>query len=316
MLVLIVGDYYVSKWAKMSKGGVDFYSGRMDQRRALRDALVGLNNARTSDQKVANLMRRYLEDGKVPNFPKAKNPPTRATIQRMRVAANEELDRAHASTIGPLYNFLCVCEELTSSLYNRTVRIHSAHKLAPLLEAVQHNMGAVDGPLDNRKLKSLEGTFYLFRKAWTSPYAESYVRCVLRFDWVGDALFYSEEQKFFDTVEKLPTDELDNGIVVPFGMNVVLLGRGQDKDLLKFFSFHDFTPYPDGHQHVHRMSGNFIAVYSKGPHPGFGAYARRVEEEEGEPTCAFYAPGELDEETIFRITNASIGGPSTVGWRK
>lgn len=176
-----------------------------------------------------------------------------------------------------------------------------------MFDMFQRSIGATDGPLNNAKLKSLEGDFYLYRKAWTSPYADTYVRCVLSFEQVGEAMFYTETQKFFDTVEGLPTDEVDEGIVLPFGMNVVLIGRGTEKDLMKFFSFHDFTTYPDGHQHVHRMSGNFVAVYSKGPHPGFGAFARRVTEEDGVPTAAFYGPGELDEDTIARIKQASSG---------
>lgn len=301
----------------MSRDRAISFSGDNEQRLAVKRALEELHDAGFSDQYIADVLGSDVAAGRVAGVRQStRSPVSRPTIQRIRKATPDSLLNVRTRQMAALYAFLRQSEEFETELSAKIDSIRSTHSLAPLLDAVQQHMGATDGPLDNRKLKSLEGAFYLFRKAWTSPYAESYVRCVLRFDWVGDALFYSEEQKFFDTVEKLPTDELDNGIVVPFGMNVVLLGRGQDKDLLKFFSFHDFTPYPDGHQHVHRMSGNFIAVYSKGPHPGFGAYARRVEEEEGEPTCAFYAPGELDEETIFRITNASIGGPSTVGWRK
>jgi hypothetical protein len=202
-----------------------------------------------------------------------------------------------------LYTFLCNCPELKSSLLDETARIHSAHELAPLLENLQRNMGAVDGPLNNKKMKSLEGIYYLYRKAWTSPKSPTYVRCILRFEWVGDALFYFEEQEYFDSITKLPVNETDQGLVLPFGMNVVLLGKGQKKDLLKFFSFHDFSPYPDGHQHVYSMSGNFIAVYSKGPHPGFRAFAQRIDLEEisGEPETKFYVDGELSEEILRHL---------------
>lgn len=206
-----------------------------------------------------------------------------------------------------MYYFLQQSAELRTELYSDGKPIRSSHEYAPLLDVFQRALGALDGPLSIEKLKSLSGAFYLYRKAWTSPYADSYVRCVLRFEWIGEALFYTEEQKFYDSVEKLPVDETDEGIVIPFGMNVALLGRGTEKDLLKFFSLHDFTPYPDGHQHVHRMSGNFIAIYGKGPHPGFGAFARRVEESEGEPTCAFFEPGALDDDTVWRIKQATEG---------
>lgn len=56
---------------------------------------------------------------------------------------------------------------------------------------------------------------------------------------------------------------------MPFGMNAMMIARSNNKDLMKFFSLHDFTLYPDGHLSVHAMSGNCIAVYGKGPHLGF-----------------------------------------------
>lgn len=284
----------------MSKSDVEFYTGRTDQRRALRDTLIDLHGVQASDQKIANLLRDYLEEGKVPRYPKAKNAPTRATIRRIRVATDGELDRAHTSTLGPLYNFLCVCEELPSKLYNRAVRIHSGHKLAPLLEALEQLVGATDGPLTNAKMKSLEGEYYLYRGCWTSPDIDAHIRSIIRFEWVGDAMFYTEEQTFHDTIEDLPVRELDTGLVFPFGLNVVLLGRGGDKDLLKFFSIDDFSTYPDGIQRVHTFSGNFIAVYGKGEHPGYKAYAKRVPAGET-PECRFYAPGELDETIVNHL---------------
>jgi len=192
------------------------------------------------------------------------------------------------ATVGMIYNFLCHCEELQTDLYDETVRIQSAHRLAPLLERLQQDVGANDGPLTNVKLKSLEGVYHLYSRAWTTPNEEAYTQSVLRFDWVGDALFYTEEQRFFDTVSKVPVDEVHHGIVMPFGMNAVLVGRGDSKDLLKFFSFHDFNPYPDGHLPVHVMTGNFISVYSKGPHPGCRAYAIRIETEEAESKFLMY----------------------------
>lgn len=278
------------------------FDGTREQRRALRAALKELNAKRISDERIAILLERDVTQGRIPGFQQnSVAPVTRPTIQRIRTADDEALFNVRPSTAGVLYNFLTQSEELRTSLFDSSVKVHSEHTLAPLLEALKHHVGATEGPLNNPKMKSLKGNFYLYRKAWTSFDADTYVRCVLSFDWVGDALFYSEEQKFYDTVAQLPVDEKDHGLVLPYGMNVILMGKGERKDLLKFFSFHDFTPYPDGHQKVHAMSGNFIAVYSKGPHPGFQAFARRVPDDE-EPIPKFYAEGELDETIRNRLT--------------
>ena len=300
-------DYWRSAGKQMSKknqNGVARYDGGLNQRQKIRAALTELNTLDESDQRITDLLQGYIEDDKVPGYAaKTTKGLSRATINRIRLADDEELSAIRRPTIALLYTFLCHCPELKSSLLDETVRVHSAHELAPLLENLQRSMGATDGPLNNQKMKSLEGIYYLYRKAWTSPKSPTYVRCILRFEWVGDALFYFEEQKFFDTVAKLPVNETDQGLVLPFGMNVVLLGKGQKKDLLKFFSFHDFTPYPDGHQHVYSMNGNFIAVYSKGPHPGYRAFAQRIDLEElaGRPETKFYADGELSEEILQHL---------------
>jgi len=277
-----------------------YYEGTRAQRIALRNALAFLKGTGESDQKIADLLSKYIEGGLVANFPKKSSRAiSRPTIQRIRSAKDDELDGIRPSTAGALYNFLCCCEELKTDLYNNDIRIHSSHELAPMLEAIQKHVGAKRGPLDNEQVGSLEGVFYLYRKAWTSPNAETYVRCVLRVERVGDAMFYTEKQQFYDNIAELPINETDTGVVLPFGMNVVLIGKGSKKDLLKFFSFHDFTPYPDGHQKVHSMAGNFIAVYSKGPHPGFRAFAKRTDDNNATPK--FYGPNELESEIIAKL---------------
>jgi len=278
-----------------------YYDGSGAQRKALRQALQTLHAREESDQRISDLLGRYVSAGRVPNFPAdTTSVLSRPTIQRIRSADDRVLAGIRPQTAGLLYNFLCNCEELKTHLFDESVRIHSAHELAPLLEALHRHINANDGPLTNAKMKSLEGVFHLYRKAWTSPDSDTYVRCVMRFSWIGDALFYTEEQVFFDTIEEMPVDETDSGVVFPFGMNAVLLGKGTKKDLLKFFSIDEFSTYPDGHQKVHSFSGNFIAVYGKGPHPGFRAYAKRVKPDE-EASTKFYAPNELDPVIVKRL---------------
>ena len=130
--------------------------------------------------------------------------------------------------------------------------------------------------------------------------AESFIRCIVRFDWVGDALFYTEEQFFTDTVANTQIDEVESGVVIPFGLNVIMLGKRTGADLMKFYSIDNFSIFPDGKQIIHNFSGNFIAVYGKGEHPGYRAYAERVRPEVA--ATKFYAPNELNPEIVERLT--------------
>lgn len=278
-----------------------YYGGSGAQRKALRQALQTLHAREESDQRISDLLGWYVAKGRVPNFPaETTSVLSRPTIQRIRSADDRILAGIRPQTAGLLYNFLCNCEELKTNLFDDTTRIHSSHEFAPLLEAMHRHVGAKEGPLNNFKMKSLEGVFHLYRKAWTSPNIEAFIRSVIRINWVGNAMFYTEEQVFYDTIEELPVNETDTGLVFPFGMNIVLLGRGNDKDLLKFFSIDEFSTFPDGHQKVHSFAGNFIAVYGKGEHPGYKAYAKRVRADE-EASTKFYAPNELDPAIVKRL---------------
>jgi hypothetical protein len=273
----------------------------MADRYAVRAALLKLHESH-SDRRIEVILADYLGKGLVPGFPNVpRGAISRATLQRIRTADDLSLAGIRPRTIAVLHAFLSHCPELKTELFKAGMRVLSAHALAPLLGSLLENVGAKEGPLTNQKLKSLEGDFVLYRKAWTSPHDDTYVSCLLRFTWVGDALFYSEEQRFSDTVIGVDIDEVDHGIVMPFGTNVILLGRGEQKDLLKFFSIHDLSPSPDGVIPTAIMQGNFIAVYNKGPHPGYKAFARREKPEDRR--LRFYGPGELDP-TIARILKA------------
>lgn len=219
------------------------FDGSFDQRKAVRRALKDLHEAGYSDRHIVDQLARDVSAGKVAGVAKSPTSPiSRPTLNRIRQADDDVLMSIRTPQMKAVYAFLRQSNELKTKLHEESQPIRSSHHLAPFLDSFQRTMRAKDGPLTNEKLKSLVGAFYLYRKAWTSPYADSYVRCVLRFEWVGEALFYTEEQQFYDSVEKLPVDETDEGVVIPFGMNVALLGRGTEKDLLKFFSLHDFTP--------------------------------------------------------------------------
>lgn len=280
---------------------VQYFEGRFVERKALRSALQFLNAQSKSDQIIANVLATYVEQDRVHDFPSnSTRPISRATISRVRRATDKELKAIKTPTIGVIYNFLCHCIELKTNLFEQTVRIQSTHKLAPLLEALHKFVPAREGLLTDAKLKSFVGTFHLYRKAWTSLNAETYIRSVMRFEWVGNALFYTEEQKFYDTVDKSSMDEMDIGVVFPFGMNVVLLGNCTSKDLLKFFSIDEFSVFPNEQQKIQSFAGNFIAVYGKWEHPVYKAYAKRVKEGE-EAKSKFYAPNTLAPEILEKL---------------
>ncbi len=278
----------------------EYFDGRWEQKTALRKALVALNARGASDQRITDLLAQYVGNDRVPKYGSASSRAvTRPTIQRIRSSDDKTLRGVRSATVGVLYNFLCHCEELETDLFDRSARIHSAHMLAPLTSAIEAHIGATDGPLTHFKLKSFQGVYHLYRKAWTSLGAESFIRCVIRFDWVGDALFYTEEQFFTDTVANTQIDEVESGVVIPFGLNVVMLGKRAGADLMKFYSIDNFSIFPDGKQIIHNFSGNFIAVYGKGEHPGYRAYAERVRPESA--STKFYAPNELNPEIVERL---------------
>lgn len=281
---------------------VQYFEGRFVERKALRSALKKLNANQDSDLAIANLLATYIEQDRVVDYPSdSTRPVSRATISRIRRATDNELKAIRGATIGALYNFLCHCAELKTNLFEQSVRIQSTHTLAPLLEALHKFVPARDGPLTDEKLKGFVGTFHLYRRAWTSPNAEDiYIRSIMTFEWVGNALFYTEEQKFYDTISKTHHNETDSGVVFPFGMNVVLLGNGMGKDLLKFYSIDEFSVFPNGTQTIDYFAGNFIAVYGKWDHPGYKAYAQRVKEGENAKS-RFYAPGELEESIVGKL---------------
>lgn len=280
------------------------------KRLELREAINILHEDGMSDEKIQNALRTDWEANLIPRYPKRSvSAVSRITIRRIRIADDEGLARIRSSTCGTIYNFLCHSKDLETPLLGLAARVQSSHELAPLLDSLQMHMGAMEGPLTNAKLKtSLEGTFHLYRRAWTSPESGSYIRSILKFEWMGDALFYTETQKFTDTIDNIPVDEIEKGIVFPFGLNVVLLGRATNKDMLKFYSVDNFSTFPDGQLPVHNFSGNFIAIYGKGEHPGYRAYAKRIRKDQ-EISSKFYAPGKLPKTILKHLAgdkNAEI----------
>lgn len=278
------------------------YEGTPEQRRALRAALRSVRmGSGLSDERLANLIMIDKEAGRVPGFPPdAPARVSRATVQRYRADETDpELAKASPAIAGLIYNFLLQSEVVRSPLsVDRLVR--SDHPLSGLMQKMMQQFGASRSQIDLAALTSLEGAFFLYRKAWTSQTVPTFIRTVLTFERHGDVMTYREAQRYRDSVAQLAVDEAETGFVMPFGSNIVMLGGSERTDGLKFFTAHSFYNAPDGVGRTETFSGNLIAVYGKGPHPGFPFYATRVGDAE-KSECAFFSEGELDETLRKRI---------------
>ena len=277
------------------------YQGTRAEREALRRALEGLNARGFSDQQIINLFSEYLDADKIAEHPKATTRNvSRATIQRLRTATDQQLLGMRTGTLSAVYNFLCSCPELPTELFDKRLQVHSSHRYAGLNEAILNHMGAKSGPLNNGSLRSLEGTFHLYRKSWTSIERETFIRSIVTFDWVGDALFYTEQQNYLDTVSGSTVNEHDVGTVLPFSAHVIMLGREQNHDVIKFSGLHRLEPFPNGERRVQHFYGYMMAIEANGPFPGFPIHGVRTEPEEA--SCQFYErPDDLEPLILERL---------------
>lgn len=272
---------------------MQFYDGSTTQRVALKIEVLKLHAKGVSDQSIVDAVMIAKVADRIPKFPKTSLARiSRPTLQRYRTQMDGELSGARFGPTGLLFNFLACCPDIPNGLFQDSVQISSAHTLAPLLRPFVEHFGARRGQLDFSDIESLKGTYHVYRKAWTSKKYDTYIRTIMTFESVGEALFYTEMQSYNDTAAATDVDERDMGFVLPFGMNVVTLARGQDHEVIKFTSIHDFYPYPDGRRPVTSFAGNSIAVYGKGPHPGYRIIGQRVAPEDA--SSRFYAEGELE----------------------
>jgi hypothetical protein len=255
------------------------YRDQDNQRLALFATLKELNERGVTDQALANAIYESKKSDRIPEFGEHhKATVSRATINRYRLSTDPYLRAGNRMQIALLYNFLATTPDFISSLSGGGARVTSAHELAPLLQALQDHVGQTRGELVSDDLQSLVGTYMVYRSAWTSPGSDLYISSVMTFEWVGNGLFYTDVQDYLDPATTHRLDEIDTGVALPFGMNIVLLARGHNHKVLKFSSIYDLYHFPNGLQKVIRFSGNAMAISGKGPHPGFPFAALRVTE--------------------------------------
>lgn len=252
-----------------------------EQRLSLFAALRELNDRGITDKALESALLNAKASDRIPEFGKDhKAYVSRATINRYRRSPDPYLRSGNRTQIGLLYNFLVTTPDFISRLSSEGKRLTSAHKLAPLLQALHDHVGPIGGQLTQEHLKSFQGTFMVYRQAWTSTDPDDFMTSVMTFDWVGNGLFFTDKQDYPDPSTPHHVDEIDTGVMLPFGMNVVLLARGQNDEVLKFASIHDMHRFPNGRQEVTRFSGNAMAIAGKGPHPGYPFAAIRVDDPE------------------------------------
>lgn len=281
------------------------YRDQDNQRLALFAALKELNERGVTDQALANAIYEFKKSNRIPEFGEHhKATVSRATINRYRLSTDPYLRAGSRMQIALLYNFLVTTPDFISSLSGGGVRVTSAHELAPLLQALQDHVGPKRGQLNFEDLKSLVGSFMVFRQAWTSQRPDDFMTSVMTFEWVGNGLFFTDQQDYPDPATPHRVNEHDTGVALPFGMNVVLLARGQNHEVLKFASINELYHFPNGWQHVTRFSGNAMAISGKGPHPGYPFAAVRIDES-NQAVSKIIDRSELPEGILHALREAS-----------
>jgi len=175
------------------------YRDQEDQRRALHAALGELHYRGVTDQAIANALAEAKKSNRIPEYgADHKATISRATVNRYRLSPDPCLRSGHRTPIGLLYNFLVTTTDFISSLSGGGARIASAHDLAPLLQALQDHVAPRRGELNSEDLKSLVGSFMVYRQAWTSPRPDDFMISVMTFEWVGNGLYFTDQQDYPD----------------------------------------------------------------------------------------------------------------------
>lgn len=270
------------------------YTGSLEQKRVLIAALRQLHARGVSDGELESAISKALGQGKIPGFTNDRGiGVSRATIQRFREKYDPETSQMKYRSAGQIYNFLLQARDYeTPILAESPALIDTSHELSPLISHFVRHFGAEKTLFDENDLTGLEGTYHLYRKAWTSLSRKTYIRSVLQFKRYGASLIYTDRQKYFDPVVERDVDQSDTGFAIPFNLSLVMIGKGSARPLLKFGAFQGFSPLPRDNVPVEEFSGIVTVVYNKWQHIGSPALARRVKPEFA--SSKFYNEGEID----------------------
>jgi hypothetical protein len=169
------------------------------------------------------------------------------------------------------YEFLCRSKEIHTSLRRRVPALPAA------INAFVDDLNLPRERLRFDKLANLDGTYRLYRRAWTTPKRRDRVlisRLVI--ETVAGLTRFREEQDYKDDQRSnLHVQERDHGLVFNSGINVILLGFGQDEARIKFAVVDKWHPSIDGQKPVQELIGTMVGVNGEGPHPGYSFIAYR-----------------------------------------
>jgi hypothetical protein len=218
-----------------------------------------------ADQRARESLRRWGQE-------ESRDVIDATTLRRWHEGGPEKLQSALVVKKAPVYEFLECSREFQTALYNPTLGLPDG-----MLEFVTTQTDALS-KLRFDRLSNLDGTYALYRRAWTTPERTDRVlisRLVI--ETAFGLTRYREEQDYRDDARgDLPVHETDHGLVFNSGTNVFLLGFGIDEERVKFFVIHAWRPSIDGNKPVHELKGTLIGATGEGPHPGFRFIAYRA----------------------------------------
>lgn len=155
---------------------------------------------------------------------------------------------------------------------------------AALLHVVNRHFKVPHG-MPRANLDSLTGGSYaMFRRLWSQPDGEWFIRSIMTIVKEGDAYSYHDWQQFKDPSSGDEIVENDRGYLFMFGSNVFALGREDQLHCMKFISMHSFSPGLNGTTKVNWCKGNLIGLSTSAhEHPGYRFMLRRILGGEDQP---------------------------------
>jgi len=130
-------------------------------------------------------------------------------------------------------------------------------------------------------LSNLDGTYRIFRPAWTIPKLshERILISRLKIETSGGFTRFQERQKYQDP-DSPDTfiDQTDDGAVMSMSGNFVLFGIGKNGHGCKLYTSWDYYPSPGEGEPVQRLSGTMMGINGAGPHNSYPFVADRTDD--------------------------------------
>ncbi len=148
------------------------------------------------------------------------------------------------------------------------------------------------GGYDYGKLRSFEGEYVCYRRAWASGFADHIQRSIVKIKFT-DYWQMSEIQKTAYGGHKI--DETNKGPILPFGSNMYAIIKS--KTVLKMIGISSFYPEPGLGIPIELFHGFGQGISGKGPHPGYPFVCSRVGDDQTYAASQNFADFIADENT-------------------